>query len=163
MKWCNSCKEDRPDFSFSYCNPCMAARARRWRINNLERARAADKERWQLRSDESKEKHRKTSREWRKKNLNKKADYERARRARKLGSLTALYTRDEVYVRDEGVCYLCTLPIDLSLKWPNSMSFSVDHKIPLSKGGDDTLENVGATHLCCNISKKDKVFGKVGD
>lgn len=36
------------------------------------------------------------------------------------------------------------------------MSFVVDHIIPLSKGGADTLENKAAAHRKCNRIKSDR-------
>lgn len=39
------------------------------------------------------------------------------------------------------------------------MSRSLDHVIPLNKGGPHTLANVATAHLRCNISKKDRLLG----
>lgn len=36
------------------------------------------------------------------------------------------------------------------------LGFHVDHLVPLSKGGSDTLENVRPTHAVCNLRKNAK-------
>lgn len=63
----------------------------------------------------------------------------------------------EVYERDGWVCQLCRLPIDPAVAWPASMSASVDHVVPLAKGGDHSLANVQAAHLGCNSRKRDRL------
>lgn len=52
----------------------------------------------------------------------------------------------ELYERDKGVCQLCNLPC-------TTQDASVDHKTPISRGGQHTWENVQLTHLTCNIWK----------
>jgi len=67
------------------------------------------------------------------------------------------YKPVDIFTRDGWVCQLCDLPIDESLAWPHRFSASVDHILPISKGGGDVLANVQAAHLTCNISKGAKV------
>ena len=52
-------------------------------------------------------------------------------------------------------CALCGQIIDYSLRHPHPDSYSVDHIIPVARGGEDTYENKQAAHLRCNISKSD--------
>lgn len=59
----------------------------------------------------------------------------------------------EVFDRDRWVCGLCHEAIDPVLKWPEPLSVSLDHIVPLSKGGSHSLMNVQAAHLVCNVSK----------
>ncbi|HET7736456.1 MAG TPA: HNH endonuclease [Nocardioidaceae bacterium] len=63
----------------------------------------------------------------------------------------------DLFDRDGWICGLCSEPIPSDLRWPEPLSASVDHIIPLSKGGRHTLDNVQAAHLICNISKGAKV------
>jgi 5-methylcytosine-specific restriction endonuclease McrA len=62
----------------------------------------------------------------------------------------------DVHTRDNWTCRLCWLPIDPEVAWPDPMSPSVDHVIPLSRGGAHTLSNVQSAHLGCNSSKGDR-------
>jgi 5-methylcytosine-specific restriction endonuclease McrA len=51
-------------------------------------------------------------------------------------------------------CHLCHAPIDLTLKFPHPYSFSLDHYIPQSKGGDVwALDNCLPAHLTHNQSR----------
>lgn len=59
----------------------------------------------------------------------------------------------DVYERDGWICGLCDEPVDSSLKWPDKMSPSLDHIVPLSKGGHHTFDNVQLAHLTCNVLK----------
>lgn len=81
----------------------------------------------------------------------------RDRRARLLGVEREYYTTDTIAERDSGVCHLCDKTVDMGLRWPDLGSASVDHILPLSKGGDDTLANVALACLGCNLSKGNRV------
>lgn len=67
-----------------------------------------------------------------------------------------------VYDRDGWLCGLCGLPVDKQLKWPDPMSVSLDHIVPMSKGGAHLWENVGCSHLTCNLRKHNKMLGHFG-
>ena len=48
-------------------------------------------------------------------------------------------------------CVLCRQPIDLSLRWPDRMSYSVHHLDPLAAGGALLdLDRARPAHLSCN-------------
>lgn len=62
--------------------------------------------------------------------------------------------------RDKSICYLCGKPIDLNdykivngRKKPLKMYPTIDHVIPLIKGGSHSWDNVKLAHLHCNASK----------
>ena len=59
--------------------------------------------------------------------------------------------------RDGGDCRLCGNHVDLSLKWPDPMSSSIDHIVPVALGGTDDEENLQLTHLTCNCAKQARV------
>lgn len=64
-----------------------------------------------------------------------------------------MFTLDELIekIGDNPVCYLTGREIDLS----KSRSYSLDHIIPRSKGGDNSLENCGLTCRDANQAKYD--------
>jgi 5-methylcytosine-specific restriction endonuclease McrA len=60
-----------------------------------------------------------------------------------------------VFKRDKWTCGICHEAIDRTLRWPDLMSASVDHVIPLAEGGSHTYDNVQAAHWLCNTYKRD--------
>lgn len=61
--------------------------------------------------------------------------------------------RIKVYVRDEWTCALCGEGVDVKLNFPDPLSPSLDHIIPLARGGSHTYNNVQLAHLGCNQQK----------
>lgn len=83
----------------------------------------------------------------------RRANYAR-RRALKAGAAAgAPFTSAEVFERDGWLCGLCSQPVDSAVEYPDPASASLDHVVPLSRGGEHSLENVQLAHLSCNVSK----------
>lgn len=79
---------------------------------------------------------------------------DQARRARKRGNpVTSAALIGEIIERDGLLCGACGVGVDLSLAWPDPFSKSVDHIVPLARGGAHSLDNCQLMHLRCNISK----------
>lgn len=83
-----------------------------------------------------------------------RARLRRKRRARKYGNgpvqdIDAI----EVYERSGWVCGICGQPVDQGIGFPDLMSASPDHIIPLAAGGTHTWDNVQLAHLICNSHK----------
>lgn len=78
------------------------------------------------------------------------------RRSAKLSVRSEKYTKEDVILKNGGFCHICSEKIDLTIKSPNGLSFSIDHVIPLTKGGNDTLDNVLPAHRACNSAKSNK-------
>ena len=55
----------------------------------------------------------------------------------------------------ENVCQICNGKIDPWIKHPNNDSATIEHVIPLSKGGTHTWSNVVPAHWGCNRKKGD--------
>ena len=54
-------------------------------------------------------------------------------------------------------CWLCQQPVNQALPSRHKMSKTVDHKQPLSLGGDPyELSNLGLAHRWCNESRGNK-------
>lgn len=73
--------------------------------------------------------------------------------------------------RTKPPCGICRDPIDYTLRFdtnaagkriPHPLSFTVDHVMPLNKGGTDTLDNKQAAHWLCNRLKSDRTDGGIG-
>ena len=75
------------------------------------------------------------------------------RRALKMGAIVAKVDLRKVPERDNFICQLCRKKVDMALKWPHRMSPSIDHIVPLSKGGAHELRNLQLAHLACNTAK----------
>ena len=56
--------------------------------------------------------------------------------------------RRDIYEKTHGHCYLCGDFVDFD-------SFEVEHRIPLSKGGTNDLDNLFCSCHCCNTLKHD--------
>lgn len=81
------------------------------------------------------------------------------RRARRRGLPAERISRHEVFERDGWVCALCHEDIDPTLADREPFSASLDHIIPLAYDWSPghVWGNVQATHLRCNISKRDRI------
>lgn len=55
--------------------------------------------------------------------------------------------------RGDSICPECGEKIDLSLEWPHPMYRTIDHKIPLARGGKHDLANCRLMHYQCNVAK----------
>ena len=67
-------------------------------------------------------------------------------------------TLEAVRQRDRDICQICGNPIDIKdIKNGHIRRLypTVDHIIPLSKGGSHTWDNVQLAHMCCNAGKRD--------
>lgn len=82
----------------------------------------------------------------------------RQRKNRLKSTIQEPYTKQQIYDRDNGLCFLCEELVDLSLNHPNPMCFSFQHAMPLILGGYDTPDNVLTSHLVCNLRQGTKPF-----
>ena len=102
------------------------------------------------------------------KNWAKKSNQKSIRERLKPGAIQAYYSRDTILKRDDYTCYLCGGKVDLNAAhnmkedgW--ELYPHLDHVIPLSKGGDDTPDNVRTTHAKCNMAKLDTPVNELLD
>jgi len=65
---------------------------------------------------------------------------------------TVRFSRANVYLRDNGICQYCETPV-------TKQNATLDHVLPVSKGGKTTWENCCTACAPCNASKSDKIKG----
>ena len=58
----------------------------------------------------------------------------------------------------QTICGICGKPVDFQKKYPHPMSPSIDHIIPVAKGGHPSdPDNLQLAHWTCNRQKSDKL------
>lgn len=83
----------------------------------------------------------------------RKRDHYHRRRALKAGASTGRpVVLAEIRMRDGNRCHLCDKTVP-DKAWPHPQSPSLDHVVPLSKGGAHDPDNVKLAHLECNTAK----------
>jgi len=150
------------------------ARNKAWKENNAERIQETRKA-W---TEKNREKIAEKNRLWyeknreriieekkiyRKNNAEKGRGYVRKRRAIRNNNGREPYTEQQVLELYGTNCHICQNPIDLSANravgspgWETALH--IDHIIPISKGGPDSLDNVRPAHGKCNMSKSNKIL-----
>jgi 5-methylcytosine-specific restriction endonuclease McrA len=99
---------------------------------------------------------------YRARNLKAVQARERSKNRRRRASVTSDYNELQVIATYGINCYLCDLEIDFMAPrkcgvsgWEHGLH--IDHLVPVSRGGSDTLENVRPTHGLCNLVKYNSV------
>ena len=136
-------------------NKSLANEGRRKRyFANRDRERAYRKTYYELTA----EAQRLSSRQWRKNNPEKVREQGRKIRAMRAAVPSEKYSTEDVLNRWGSSCHLCGGAINLLAPrathipgW--EMGLQLDHVIPISAGGPDTLDNVKPSHGKCNIGK----------
>lgn len=58
------------------------------------------------------------------------------------------------------ICAICGKPLHPELSYPHPLSSTVDHIVPVARGGSlSDPGNLQAAHLICNVQKSDKLPG----
>jgi 5-methylcytosine-specific restriction endonuclease McrA len=129
-------------------NPDLDAKAKQnWSVNNRERVNAKN-------------------REWKKNNPEKVKSSKCRTQARRKALITAtheFYERIDIFVRDGWICQLCFEPVDPNLLDEADGRMTpgfptIDHIMPLSKGGGDRPDNVQLAHRTCNTEKNARLL-----
>ena len=123
-------------------------------VRNAQENRDKRKKYYQLNS----EKEKSYQRQHKKENPHLKRESERRRRANRFNNGFEYYKESEVLEIYGTICHICNIDIDLSAPrlagesgW--EVGLHIDHVVPLSKGGSDTLDNVRPAHGSCNVKK----------
>lgn len=146
----------------------MATNQKRWRANNIEKSREFHRnwhrnnpEKRAIYNEANKERMREKAKKYRSENREKFRQGDHIRRARKLSVSSERYTTQDILNTYGLDCHLCGKPIDLKAPrgtryegWENGLH--LDHDIPISLGGADTISNVKPAHGKCNLAKRRK-------
>lgn len=88
----------------------------------------------------------------------------RYERAKQNGKIDYTITLDKLIKRDNNICYICNRECNLNDYIYNENTFiagnyypSIDHVIPIAKGGTHEWDNIRLAHRICNSLKGDKV------
>lgn len=103
------------------------------------------------------------SEECRRRRANRRNELNRRHKLKENGKIDWSISLDRVITNDDNVCYLCGGKCDKNdYTISNNGHFiagetypSIDHVIPVAKGGTHTWDNVRLAHFRCNSNKRD--------
>lgn len=158
QKWCSTCRVYRSREEFHRnaaagdgltfeCKSCGAARSSVWKRRNP--AKVAT---WRSDNADRVRQYQKKSRDRRQA---EGRSYPSNRRVRLRQGVWETFTRIEIADRDLWRCGICGNRIGRTLVWPHPRSLSIDHIVPVVHGGEHLRSNVQASHLVCNLRKRD--------
>jgi len=82
----------------------------------------------------------------------------RKKTVKRQGIVKPAYIWHELVLETYGfICYLCDSPIDMQLPRTSKRGATIDHVVPISRGGVDELENLRLVHWECNNRKSNKL------
>lgn len=157
-KLCGMCKVLKPLSEFhrdsrlkngrvSKCKVCAKAHKADWHADNRSRNNEVNKL-WEIENQGRAKAYRSN---WSKENPDKTRAKAQRRRAAKAKADNDNHTDQQVWELYGTDCYLCgTQVVENGKRLPN---YHEEHVVPISRGGDNTLENVRASCSACNFSK----------
>lgn len=141
-KECTRCGSEIPTKIGHFPLPDKCSRCRNWRLRQSPIWRASLKR-------------------WQEKNPNKVRAYNHRERARRRGAKkTGLVVPAEIFDRDGWRCQFCRCKVKKPTSRGGLKEATIDHIIPLSRGGSHTEANVQAACRMCNSKKNNKLIGQ---
>ena len=117
------------------------------RLDTYKKSHAKHRAKHAIYRQRVKERTKRTHNEWRKRNRDKENDYRIRRRAIKKGSaIVEKVVRANLIAQYGSVCYLCNRTLA-------QHEITLDHLIPLSRGGHHSYENLRIACRSCNAKK----------
>lgn len=170
---CKACSKAYADIYRKKNVKMLNEKGKSYRENNTNKIKESRKKHYKKNKDAIT----KSNEQWRKANKEKVREFQRIwrqnhpeifrasrrrRRIKEKNIISTPYTESQV-ISTYGInCNICGLAIDFNAPrqtgkkgWENGLH--IDHLIPISKYGPDTLENVRPTHGLCNIKKSSKI------
>jgi 5-methylcytosine-specific restriction endonuclease McrA len=78
-------------------------------------------------------------------------------RAMKYGTECEPINPLRVFERDKYLCGICLAPVAKDRAVPHPLAATLDHIVPIARGGGHTWNNVRCAHFMCNSRKSDKL------
>ncbi len=159
-------RKKSPDGRCSYCKVCQNKVSLTWDLNNKERKRAAESE-WYRNNkarrkatctawnEANREQKSATQSKWHKDNPDKNRANTSKRRALEKDAFVENVSVMVLMMRDGLCCYYCSVPLDF--EW-NPEEYqpdyaTIEHKIPLMRGGEHSYNNCVLSCADCNNRK----------
>lgn len=155
-------RSDRPGQYTPRCKECLNKQSSQWRRENPDKVKSnwkgyqaenqdhlsAKNSKWR---SENKDAITEYQRKYRQEHPEKKRESEQRRRATLAGVPTDNVKLEKVLARDGNICYLCG---------GETAKPTLDHVIPLSRGGSHTYDNIRIACGSCNSRKKDRLVAE---
>ena len=143
------------------CDNCLAAHSKytgSWAKKNPKKVNLNAK-RWKENNPGHKKKHYpESAKKWKENNKEKHREHCRKSDRKRRSVYSEPYQELQVIEKYGKYCYICNNEIDFDAPrkvgtkgW--EMGLHIDHVLPLSKGGEDTIKNVRPSHALCNLQK----------
>lgn len=168
VRTCTKCNERKNVTEFSrdttrpcgyrpQCKLCASAVTKDWRARNEDHVRRFQAQ-YRKENQAARAAYRATYLpEWKRANPERLRDYTHRRRALKAASVSSAINYDDLWHACGGSCPDCGCVIERNAPWPTEAFASIDHIIPLSKGGAHEQANLRYTCLPCNLKKGAKI------
>lgn len=157
---CRACRKISAAEYYARNRELIKARTRAWTAAQPERKRTTDAA-WYVRNRERKAEY---DRQYRAENaariaarnaakVDQRRSYTQARRARKHAATVERFTDFEIYARDDFKCYLCGRVVYPALPLFDPLKATLEHRVPLARGGAHSRENCATACWECNARK----------
>ena len=164
---CTKCKQTKPSTEFNRCNikvsglqekcrDCDNSWTKTWSKENSEYRSVYHADWYEINKEDKKRKNR----EWFRLNPGKQVQYDHKRRSRVYDAFVEEVSYEVLRERDGDGCFVCGQKIDFTLVYPDPMYRTLEHIVPLSKGGEHSYNNTALSHLVCNQRKNAKIVDK---
>lgn len=143
---CKACDKIWHAENYRRNREALLGRNRAWREANPEQCADAARRYYESNKDAIYQRHR----EWVARNPLWISEFQNRRRAAMRGSMTEPVDPESIWT---GTCGICGNALDRSARHPDPLSPSLDHIVPVSRGGAHVVANLQWAHLICNIRK----------
>lgn len=151
--YCKECKASEASAYYDANAESVRRRSSDWYARNTKYANARSSQ-WRRSNPE---RVRDNNRRWSSENPISNRNRAAARRSRLAGVFVEYVDALTVFERDAWACGICSELVDSKLQFPDRACATVDHILPLSRGGSHSYDNVQLAHFSCNSGKRDRV------